>query len=53
MNELKDAMKKIADGDLDTELETKEKGEIKDLFDNFEVMRKQLKNTADLLIWMC
>ncbi len=47
MNELKDAMKKIAEGDLDTELETKEKGEIKDLFDNFEVMRKQLKNTAD------
>ncbi len=47
MDELKDAMKKIADGDLDTELETKEKGEIKDLFDNFEIMRKQLKNTAD------
>lgn len=47
MNQLKDAMKKIAKGDLDTELETKEKGEIKDLFDNFEIMRKQLKNTAD------
>ena len=47
MNELKDAMKKIAEGDLDTELVTKEKGEIKDLFDNFEVMRKQLKSTAD------
>ncbi len=47
MNQLKDAMKKIAEGDLDTELVTKEKGEIKDLFDNFEIMRKQLKSTAD------
>ena len=40
MNELKVAMQKIAEGDLDTELLTKEKGEVKDLFDNFEVMRK-------------
>lgn len=47
MNQLKDAMKKIAEGDLDTELVTKEKGEIKDLFDNFEIMRKQLKSTAE------
>ncbi|MBQ8247407.1 MAG: HAMP domain-containing histidine kinase [Lachnospiraceae bacterium] len=47
MNELKDAMTKIAEGDLDTELVTKEKGEIKDLFDNFEIMRKQLKSTAE------
>lgn len=47
MNELKVAMQKIAEGDLDTELVTKEKGEIKDLFDNFEVMRKQLKSTAE------
>ncbi len=47
MNQLKDAMKKIAEGDLDTELETKEKGEIKDVFDNFEIMRKQLKQNAD------
>ena len=47
MNELKDAMKKITEGDLDTELVTKEKGEIKDLFDNFEIMRKQLKSTAE------
>lgn len=47
MNQLKDAMKKIAEGDLDTELEIKEKGEIKDLFDNFEIMRKQLKQNAE------
>ena len=47
MNQLKEAMQKIAEGDLNTELVTKEKGEIKDLFDNFEVMRKQLKSTAD------
>ena len=47
MNELKDAMKKITEGDLDTELVTKERGEIKDLFDNFEIMRKQLKSTAE------
>ena len=47
MNELKVAMQKIAEGDLETELVTKEKGEIKDLFDNFEVMRKQLKSTAE------
>lgn len=47
MNELKDAMKKIAEGDLDTELEIREKGEIKDLFDNFELMRKQLKSNEE------
>ena len=47
MNQLKDAMKKIAEGDLDTELKTDEKGEMKDVFDNFEIMRKQLKSTAD------
>lgn len=47
MNQLKDAMKKIAEGDLDTELRTDEKGEIRDLFDNFELMRKRLKSTAD------
>ena len=47
MNELKVAMQKIAEGDLDTELVTKEKGEVKDLFDNFESMRKQLKSNAE------
>ncbi len=47
MNQLKEAMQKIADGDLNTELVTKEKGEIKELFDDFEIMRKQLKSTAE------
>ncbi len=47
MNQLKDAMKKIAEGDLDTELKAEEKGEIKDLFDNFERMRKQLKQNEE------
>lgn len=47
LNQLKDAMQKISEGDLDTELKTDERGEIKNLFDDFEVMRKQLKSNAD------
>lgn len=47
MNELKVAMQNIAEGDLDTELKTDEKGEIKELFEDFEIMRKQLKSNAE------
>lgn len=45
---LQDAMKNIAEGDFDTPLTTPdEKGEVKDLYDNFELMRKRLKTNAE------
>lgn len=48
LKELKVAMKNIAEGDFDTPLSTTdEKGEVKDLYDNFELMRKRLKSNAE------
>ena len=45
--QLKDAMDRIAAGNFDEPLVSDERGEIKELFDNFETMRIKLKNTAD------
>ena len=47
INNLKVAIQNIADGDLDTEVKTDEKGEIRELFEDFETMRRQLKSNAE------
>lgn len=47
VNELNMAMKKIADGNLDYTLETNSKGEIGELYKNYEDMRLRLKESID------
>lgn len=47
VNELNTAMKNIADGNLEYLLDTNSKGEIGDLYRNYEDMRLRLKETTD------
>lgn len=47
VNELNTAMKNIADGNLEYMLDTDSKGEIGDLYRNYEDMRLRLKETTD------
>jgi len=47
VNQLKVAMKSIAEGNFDTPVTTGEKGELGALFTDFEQMRVQLKATAE------
>ncbi len=47
VNELNLAMKKIADGNLEYSLETNSKGEIGELYRNYEDMRLRLKESID------
>lgn len=47
VNELNMAMKNIADGNLEYTLSTDSKGEIGDLYRNYEEMRLRLKETTD------
>lgn len=47
VNELNIAMKKIADGNLEYLLDTNNKGEIGELYKNYEEMRLRLKETTD------
>ncbi len=47
INELNQAMLKIKDGNLDYRLTTEEKGEIGDLYRNYEDMRLRLKESMD------
>lgn len=46
-NELKQGIKNISCGNFEEPLSTDEKGEIGELFEDFEIMRLELKNTAD------
>jgi signal transduction histidine kinase len=47
VNELNVAMQRIKDGDLDYVLQTDEKGEIGDLYSNYEDMRMRLKESTE------
>jgi signal transduction histidine kinase len=47
VNELNLAMQRIKDGDLDYVLQTNEKGEIGDLYRNYEDMRMRLKESTE------
>ncbi len=47
LGELNDAMQKIADGNLRDAIKTEEKGEIGELYDNFERMRLRLGESAE------
>ena len=47
LNDLKVEMRKIAEGNFSDPVESREKGEIGELFADFEKMRKELKNSAD------
>lgn len=47
IDELNNAMQHIKDGDLDYVLETNAKGEIGDLYDNYENMRMRLKESDE------
>ena len=50
INELTEATRKIAEGDLDIQIETKAFGEVKELVDGFNFMARELKNTQQKLI---
>lgn len=47
INQLKTAMSRIRDGNLDYRLTTEEKGEIGELYQGYEDMRLRLKESAD------